>query len=346
MVTYALWNTEVDLTLPSIPSPETLSQMDEGTGNPEHGYFQTPHGKLHYRKYLPDGEIKAVCVWQHGINAHSGRYCKLGNADNDSEAKFTNTGLLARQMKKAGYALYAPDMLGHGFSEGKRFYIPNGQWEINRDGLASFAKFASGQHESIPFFLMGDSYGGCLTLHIARKWQDCPEDAPTNFKGITLNAPAIKGDVPSPAAVLFLKFLAAVAPERTPFFMPHPVSPDRIWKNEVVRAHFMSDEEKSMMLAGGGKPFRLGTAKGLLSALEAVREKVIPGFNIPFCVCHGTHDWGVPVTGTEFLLEHATTKEQDRGVRIIDGAFHDLLADPTMEETVDFHLKWMDSRLG
>ena len=223
MTRFALWNTELDLALPSIPSEETLAQMDEHADNPNHRFFSTPHGKLHYRQYLPEGEIKAVCVWQHGIAAHSGAVCKLGN-DN-----FTNIGLLARRFKAAGYALYTPDLLGHGFSEGKRFYIPNGNYGINRSGLQHFAKFISEEHNDKPLFLMGDSYGGCLALHVARIWQDHPEKGPTHFKGICLNAPAIQGDLPSLPVVLFLRYiLAPLFPENTPPFMPHPVSPGEL----------------------------------------------------------------------------------------------------------------------
>jgi len=223
MTRFTLWNTELDLALLSIPSEETLAQMDEHADNPNHRFFSTPHGKLHYRQYLPEGEIKAVCVWQHGIAAHSGAVCKLGN-DN-----FTNIGLLARRFKAAGYALYTPDLLGHGFSEGKRFYIPNGNYGINRSGLQHFAKFISEEHNDKPLFLMGDSYGGCLALHVARIWQDHPEKGPTNFKGICLNAPAIQGDLPSLPVVLFLRYiLAPLFPENTPPFMPHPVSPGEL----------------------------------------------------------------------------------------------------------------------
>ena len=76
---YTLWGSEVNLTLPSLPPDSKMREMDEDSGDPIHGYFQTPQGKLHYRQYLPDNGganggdgIKAVCIWQHGIHSHSG----------------------------------------------------------------------------------------------------------------------------------------------------------------------------------------------------------------------------------------------------------------------------------
>lgn len=82
------------------------------------------------------------------------------------------------------------------FSEGIRFYIPK-TWEVNRDDLLSFAVFAASQYASdMPLFLGGDSYGGCLAIHVGRKFQDDPKNSPKGFRGLCLTAPAIIGDLP------------------------------------------------------------------------------------------------------------------------------------------------------
>ncbi len=68
---------------------------------------------------------------------------------------------------------------------------------VNRDDLQEFSLFVASQHEpGIPFFLGGDSYGGCLAIHVGRKFQDSPKDAPSGFRGLCLTAPAIVGDLP------------------------------------------------------------------------------------------------------------------------------------------------------
>ncbi len=83
------------------------------------------------------------------------------------------------------------------FSEGERFYIPN-SWMVNRDDLYEFCLFVARQHNpGLPFFLGGDSYGGCLAIHVGRKFQDSPKDAPSGFRGLCLTAPAIVGDLPA-----------------------------------------------------------------------------------------------------------------------------------------------------
>jgi len=335
---FLLWGNVVNLDLnkDTFPSEKELQEMDEHFLNPIHGFFTTSSGeKMHYLKYLPEGQtkLKGVLVFQHGIGASS-----LGH----------NMPLLARAMLKNGFALYVPDMIGHGFSEGCRFYIPRGRWTINRDGLEAFTQFAASEHEKgTPLFIMGESYGGCLTIHVAKMWQSNPDKAPSGFAGICLIAPAIIADLPSIIVVFFLRyFLAVFFPRWVPFFMPNPVSPDRVWKDEKVRIQVTTGREVTMGLCNGGQAFRLGTAAGLLSAVEKVREVAIPDLKVPFAVAHGTDDYVVPITGTDYLLEHAHTSEEDRAVRRVIGGYHDFLAEDTGADTIMFFTNWMNSRIS
>ena len=169
--------------------------------------------KLHYRKFLlpnhdnasssdtpnqpkPFKPPKGICVFQHGIQGHGGKAAKYSNEENN----YTDTGLLARKLASEGYILYSLDMLGHGLSEGIRFYIPRGQYEINRDHLSDFVHFASQDavHEQsspngdpLPIYLFGESYGGNLALHVTKHYQLHPKLAPPKFQGLILIAPAI-----------------------------------------------------------------------------------------------------------------------------------------------------------
>jgi len=340
-----LWGTEVQTELHQhIVDENEIKSLDELLSNPLHGFHETCTGeKMHYLKYLPEAQTKpkAICVWQHGIGGCSEKGLKL------ADGNYLGIPLLARMLMENGFALYAPDMLGHGFSEGCRFYIPNGQWSVNRDGLEKFARFAASEHDdNTPLFLMGESYGACLVIHVARMWQNNPKEAPSGFRGFCIVAPAIVGDLP-PAIVVFIlrNIFAPILPKWRPFFMPHPVNPDRIWKDERVRNHFTSEKQISMGLHHGGQTFRLGTAAGLLSALESVREVSIPGLTVPFAVAHGSEDLAVPIEGTEFLLKHADTPEEDRAVRKIIDGYHDLICESTSDETISFFINWMNDRL-
>lgn len=347
MVQYTLWNTNVDLDLPkeTFPTEDEMKKMDDNFSGiiSEHGYFESPiHGKkLHYRKLLPPNgmEAKGLFVFQHGIMAE----CSMSHKEGEDRFKIAQ---LAKSVTEAGYIMYSLDMLGHGFSEGTRFYVPNSDWTVNRDDFKSFALFASKEEKpGLPFFIAGESYGGCLTIHISRQWMDEPESGPSNFKGMCLLAPAIIVDVPPQPVVLFLTSLAYLFPTWTPFFMPNTVSPERIWRNEKVRNELTSDRRREMAIAGGGRPLCLGTALGVLRSVVNVEKEVIPALTSPFFVAHGTMDIGVPVGGTQYLADKAKTPKKDQCVRIIEGGFHDLLSEDDREETAGALIDWMNTRI-
>lgn len=341
MVKYELWGNNVDIEVPKdvFPNKERQKELDEVFNNPEHGFFEGTHEgkKIYYRKSLPEGAPKGIIVWQHGIHGQSGFGMKL------QDGRYIDMALRTRLFTKEGFAVYASDQLGHGYSEGTRFLIPNGNWQINRDDLVQFAKLAASEHDgTIPLFLIGDSYGGCLVLHAARVFQDKPNEAPKGFAGVLLNAPAIIGDLPSPAVVEFLRQLAKVFPAWRPFFMPHPVSSDRIWKDKEPREYY--DGGNNGLSLGGAK-FCLGTALGLLEGLEAVRE-VILGFKVPFSINHGTEDHSVLMEGSTFLMEKSDTPPEDKVLNKIEGGYHDVYSEAEAEKTMMLEIQWIKEQIS
>lgn len=330
------------------PPLAKLKWYDELFFMPQHGYFQGTYNgyKLHYRCNLPalqngnkKPNIKGIIIWQHGIHGQSGYGMQR------SDGTYTCMAMRTRMFTKAGYAVYAMDQLGHGYSEGERFLIPNGNYKINVNDFIEFAKLIAQKHDpTIPIFFIGDSYGGCIVLHAAKKVQESPEILP-NFHGILLNCPAIIGDLPPPHVVWFLRHvLAPFFPRWTPFFMPHPVNADRIWKEEEPKL-YMSDTTQFHGLSNGGQPFCLATACGLLSATEDVREKVIPYLKVPFHINHGSQDYAVPISGSHYLMEKSLTPVADRKFNIVEGGYHDLFAVSDGEKHLQWELNWIESRL-
>ena len=107
---------------------------------------------------------------------------------------------------------------------------------------------------------------------------------------------------------------------------------------------FNSERRQTMRLSSVGRKFYLGTALALVSSIKEVKENSIPGLSVPFFVAHGTEDIGVPVEGTEFLLQHSTTPQEDRSYLLVKGGYHDLLCEETKEQTVGSMLSWIESR--
>ena len=203
-----LWGKSVEIQIPDeiFPDEQYLQDKQELFDHPEHGWFDSTFddgsgGKtysLHYRCNMPKTQPKAILIWQHGIMGQSGF-----GMQKPSNGVFTDVALRTRTYNKNNIAVYAHDQLGHGFSEGERFYIPNGNWKINRDDYIQFVKFVANKHPGVPIFLSGDSYGGNLTLHAGHALQGDPN---VNLKGILPNCPAIHGDLPPLPVIWVLRY--------------------------------------------------------------------------------------------------------------------------------------------
>mmetsp|Transcript_34593 Transcript_34593/g.81549 ORF Transcript_34593/g.81549 Transcript_34593/m.81549 type:complete len:354 (-) Transcript_34593:28-1089(-) len=345
---YDLWgHTNLDIEIPEdiFPDEAWLEEKDVLFEHPQHGFFESCHqGKrLHYRKNLPPKgtPIRAIIVWQHGIHGESGFGMKC------ADGRYTDMALRIRRMNAKGYAVYSHDQLGHGFSEGERFYIPKGDWKINRDDLVTFALLAADDHpEGTPLILAGDSYGGCLAFHVAHVFQtESQGPAPKGFVGCALNCPAFDGDFPILPVTLFLRYcLAPCFPRCTPFFMPHPITSERIWKEPEARA-FYTDKANLHGLKKGGEPFCLGTAVGLVSAIETA-QAIIPTFNVPFHINHGSDDYGVPLRGSQQCFKFSKTPRSEKELNIIPDGYHGLFSQLDSEETLQHEIDWIEKTLG
>ena len=335
----------IDIPDDVFPSEKALAELERGMEGCEHGWMEScfEGAQLHYRKWLPKSKKpKGVVLWLHGIAAHSGRSLVM---EDDNNRKL-GMALQKDAWLKEGYSLYALDFYGHGYSEGCRWFVPN--FEVNRDDIIAFTKLVAAEHdETTPMILTAESYGSCLTLHVAKYFQENPSDAPKGFDSIILHAPAIiPPDLPPKPVVSLLTRLSRSYPTWIPFFMPNPVSTTRIWRDPKVFSIFDSHERREMRIEGGGKPFRLATAVSMLLAMEQVREEIIPGLTVPFCVIHGEKDIAVPIAGTEYLLDTADTTQENRAVQRHAEAYHDLLADPTAEETMKFMIDFVNKRVA
>jgi acylglycerol lipase len=340
---YELWGKTVNLGIhpKKFPTEEEMRQMESLIPECHHGWFESSYeGKnLHYRKFLPpnDQKPKAIIVYHHGIQAHSG----VAWITNDGR-KLSLAAQLEHYVTRNGFALYAMDQLGHGYSEGRRMFVPD--YKNSVKDLEAFTHLAASEHdESTPLFLSGHSFGGCLCLHVAHAFQT-KSSAPPGFRGLLLMAPAIIGDLPPPPVTFVLRhILAPKFPTWTPFFMPNPVSANRIWRDTEVLNLQTDRRYYEMGLESTGNQFSLGTALQLVTGLEDVRNIVIPTLQTPICLVHGSKDNGVPYEGTEFLDKHCPSK--DKCIFKIDGAYHDLLADPAMEETISIFLSFISKRI-
>lgn len=103
-------------------------------------------GQLHCRKWLPEGQVKAVVQLVHGIAEHIGRY--------DHFARF---------LAANGYVVTAEDHMGHGGSiqNGVRGYFTGGWSNAVADVKALHDRTAL-EYPSVPYIFLGHSMGSFL----------------------------------------------------------------------------------------------------------------------------------------------------------------------------------------
>lgn len=346
MVKHTVFGVErnIDIYENVFPTPDEIKDMESRLPGCEHGWFDsvTTPLTLHYRKFLPSSgkKPKAIIVWMHGIQTHSGRAHIL------KDGRKINMALLSDRVVKAGYALYCFDMTGHGYSEGSRFLVTE---RVKQDYL-NFVKLVVSLHEwDAPLFLMGESFGGNLTLQIARHYQDHKEEKPRAFQGIILVAAAIYGyQFFFPVDIALKYFITPFVHRlRPPTFIPNPVAPALLWRDQEVL--YLNSQEKrvtEMWLEPAERHSNLKTSSTLIEAMKTVRNHCIPGFRVPYCILHGTSDRAVPIAESlEYFVDNVETLPAERAVKRVGGAYHDLLGDPTAEENLDFVLAWVKRRI-
>lgn len=138
--------------------------------------------ELFARRWPPEGSPRAAVGIVHGFGDHSGRYAAAVEA-----------------MTRAGYAVHAFDLRGHGRSPGRRGHV--GAWSDYRDDLTAFVGHVHAQEvAATPVFLYGHSLGAAIAL-------ECGLREPIAIDGLVASAPSL---VPSGVRDARQEALAAV----------------------------------------------------------------------------------------------------------------------------------------
>lgn len=123
----------------------------------DHYFDSCGEGKIHYCRWTPDGEIKAVVQILHGIAEYAQRYDDF-----------------ARYLNKLGFLVVAEDHMGHGGSisaDTTRGYFAGG-WFAAVEDSCTLLKLVKEEHPEVPCFLLGHSMGSFMTRTILAKYPD------------------------------------------------------------------------------------------------------------------------------------------------------------------------------
>lgn len=291
---------------------------------------------LHVHAWLPEGEVRGVVLVSHGMAEHGGRYARF-----------------ARRLADAGWAVYAPDLRGHGKTApaGELGYLGKGVgFRRLVEDLREVGEEGHRRHAGRPLVLFGHSFGSLLA------------EAYLSLYGAKLAAWAVSG-VPTPSSpaleaagnlviglgalfkgerapgtlpknMTFGQYAAAFAPLRTPC--------DWISRDQAEVDAYIAD------------PFANFTCSyGFYRELQALihflyREDAIAAApkDIPLYFFAGQAD---PVIGSPEAFGSLVERYKARGCRVeshlYPGARHEVLNETNRDEVEADFLAWLGKAL-
>jgi alpha-beta hydrolase superfamily lysophospholipase len=121
-----------------------------GEGRSRTGQFEGHAGRIHYRVWEKAAPVRLVLL-AHGYGEHVGRYEHV-----------------AAELVDQGAAVYAPDHIGHGRSDGDRVVIADFEGVV--DDLHAVADLARAESPGLPMALIGHSMGGTIAARYAQRY--------------------------------------------------------------------------------------------------------------------------------------------------------------------------------
>jgi alpha-beta hydrolase superfamily lysophospholipase len=267
-----------------------------------------------------------VVVFIHGIGLHGAPYAAVA------------PGFTLR-----GVAFVAPDLRGHGRSEGERGALAPPQ--LMREDISTVLNVTRRRHPGAPVFLVGESMGGLLAA-------DYAAHEGKSLTGLVLLAPAFRvplGRRPPAAG-------ARRMPERRrPVLEGLRLLPEAV---RILRSGRVSLDDDDKLGASTREP---GMARAKRSDLLALHEVSVDylltlagmqsdwpdaaaRLRLPLCFVVGAKDAITDNAATERVLAKAGTPERDRAWRKWDDAFHSLCWDPVTPRCIDEVARWVLAR--
>ena len=250
------------------------------------------------------GQSRAAVVLQHGFGEYAERYVEQ------------HTRLVPRLLDE-GFEVWAPDLWGHGRSPGRRA-VTSIRLAVRDHVLTREEAARSGT----PVVLVGHSLGGLVTAASVTH-------APSTVSGVVLLAPALQR--PEPAVVRrLLGAAAAVSPGLPIPRRRRPVTELSRIPEAGARAAAdtaMHHGQVTVLLAATA----LDQASRLWSAL--------PYWEAPTLVVHGSADTYTDAEASRDFLEQIAS--EDKALRLVDGAYHELLNDQGADAVLDLVTDWL-----
>lgn len=272
---------------------------------------------LHTWKNSDSEKPKGLVLIFHGFGAH-GLYPTVRYA--------------AERLAASNYIVVAPDLPGHGASEGLSGYISSASALL--DAGVEIAQHVKKTHEGVDkFFLLGSSMGGTISLAVAQKMAQANNNS--SITGVVLLAPMLMLSVGDPARYL-LSGLAMLPFVSTMALIPsNSTSSEQQYRDPEKRKECSED---SLSYSGN---LRIGSACACVEMAAHVQSQ-FNSIEVPFLLMVADQDVVVKNQGSFDLMEQSPSK--DKTMKQYP-ALHGLLCEPKplVDQVQDEMVEWMDS---
>ena len=243
----------------------------------------------------PNPDARYVALVVHGYAEHIGRYAHV-----------------AERLVADGAAVYGPDHLGHGHSDGERALINDGE-HLTAD-LDLVAQLARDEHPGLPLVVVGHSMGGLISARYAQAHRG-------ELAALVLSGPVI---APNPD----FEALAEMDP------MPEvPIDPSVLSRDPAVGEAYVADP-----LVYNG-PFKAPTLRAMFGGIHALASE--PGFaELPVLWIHGEEDALAPLGPTREAFEHLRGSATEE--KVYPAARHEIFNETNSDEVLDDLVAFID----
>ncbi|RMI27972.1 alpha/beta hydrolase [Nocardia stercoris] len=271
------------------------------------GEFDGRGGRVSWQAWLPDGTVRAVVVLVHGVAEHAGRYAHV-----------------AEHLVSHGFAVFAPDHIGHGKSGGRRANVES--LDGAADNVATVLDLAGSRYPGVPRFLVAHSLGSLITLHLATR-------APLDVAGIAVSAPPLLFHGGS----ALQRRLAPMLSKLIPNIGIVQLDSAEISRDPEVVAAYDADP----LVFRGKLPIRTGAE--MLATSELVVRR-LDQLTVPTLVLHGEGDVMADPASADLIERWAAS--QDLTVIRYPGLYHEVFNEPEQEKVLGDLTGWLENHLA
>ena len=262
--------------------------------------------RIYFRVWRPEAP-RAIIVLVHGLGEHGGRYAHVVDC------------LVPR-----GFAVYAPDLRGHGCSDGLRGHVHR-----FTDYIGDVARLLDGvqaQEPGLPIFLYGHSLGALIVLEWARQ-------RPDGLQGVIASGPALRRRFQVPPAKLLLARLVS-----------------RVWPTLSQRtglpAHLLSHDAQVVAdYVADPLVHDLASARLFTEATRAGEDLMARAFELsaPCLFLQAGEDGLVDAGATRWFFERLASA--DKTLHVYEGFYHELHNEVERQRPLADLAGWLEAHL-